>query len=310
MIVALTGGTGFVGRHVLDALLKREHDVRLLVRDPKRHGWLADRAVQVLAGDLADAAALQHLVSGADAVIHLVGIIVESGRQTYQRVHVDGTRALLAAAKAGGVKRFVHMSALGARTDEAATVYHRTKAAAEELVRSSGLKHVILRPSIVAAPGNEALQMMVGMLRLSPVVPVIGNGLYQMQPVAADDVADAFVTAAENPAIAGTFDIAGPEALTYHAVLDQLEEALGVRRRRVPVPVSVVRFSAYAGTVLPNLNPITPEQLQMLLEGSTTTKNALPGTFHITPRPFAEVAREICAPYAASSGAQPAATRK
>ncbi len=308
MLIAVTGGTGFVGRHVVDALLRREHDVRLLVRDPARHGWLKDRAgVEVVHGSLADAPALQQLVQGAGAVVHLVGIIVELGRQTFQRVHVDGTRELITAAKAASVPRFVHMSALGARLDEAATPYHRTKAAAEELVRAGGMAHVIFRPSLIAAPGNDVLKMLVNMLRMSPIVPVIGHGLYQLQPVAAADVADAFATAALDPAIAGTFDIAGPEPLSFHQILDLLEEALGVRRHRVPVPVGVVRFSAYAGTVLPNLNPITPDQLQMLLEGSTTTRNALPGTFHITPQPFAEVAREICAPFAASPPSSPSA---
>jgi NADH dehydrogenase len=176
------------------------------------------------------------------------------------------------------------------------------------MVRTSGLSHAIIRPSLIAAPGNEALGMMLRMLRLAPVVPVIGNGLYQMQPVAAEDAAEAFVTAVENAGIVGTFDIAGPEALTYHQMLDQLERALGVHRRRVPVPVGVVRFSAYAGTVLPNLNPITPDQLQMLLEGNTTATNAIESAFGVTPRPFADAAREIAAPYAAGDVAAPAHT--
>jgi NADH dehydrogenase len=200
------------------------------------------------------------------------------------------------------------MSALGARPDAAATPYHRTKAAAEELVRTSGLPHVILRPALVAGPGNDVMKMLVNMLRMSPIVPVIGNGLYQMQPVAADDMADAIATAVENPAIAGTFDVAGPNTLTYHQILDALEVALGVERRRVAVPVTMVRFAASAGMVLPNLNPITPDQLQMLLEGPLTSHNALPTTFHITPRRFEDVAREICAPYAASPSPEPSQT--
>ncbi len=305
MLVAITGATGFVGRHLVEHLLRREHEVRALVRDPSRTGWLRDRGVALVEGDLEDQAALRALVQGAGAVVHLVGIILEIGRQTFERVHVGGTRHLLDAAREAGVGRFVHMSALGARSDAAATGYHRTKAAAEALVAESGLSHAILRPSIIAAPGNEVLRTMVTMIRMSPVVPVIGNGLYQLQPVAAEDVADAFVTACEDPSIAGAFDVAGPEPLTYHQVLDQLEQALGVRRRRVAVPVTVVRFAANAGMVLPNLNPITPDQLQMLLEGSTTHANALPTAFGITPRPFADVAREICAPYAALGAGVP-----
>jgi NADH dehydrogenase len=299
MLVAITGATGFVGRHVVEHLLRRDHDVRALVRDTSRAGWLRDRGVSLIEGDLDDQAALRALVQGAGAVVHLVGIILEIGRQTFERVHVGGTRHVLDAAREAGVGRFVYMSALGARPDSAATPYHRTKAAAQALVAGSGLPHVILRPSIVAAAGNEVLRTMVTMIRLSPVVPVIGNGLYQLQPVAAEDVADAFVTACEDEAIVGSFDLAGPEALTYHQVLDQLEQALGVQRRRVAVPVTMVRFAANAGMVLPNLNPITPDQLQMLLEGNTTAKNAIATVFGITPRPFADVAREICAPYAA-----------
>jgi len=300
MLVAVTGGTGYVGRFVVEHLLRREHEVRVLVRDPARAGWLRDRGgVAIVEGSLGQSTALRDLVSGADAVVHLVGIIVEVGRQTYERVHVQGTAALLAAASAAGVRKVVHMSALGARSDPAATPYHRTKAASEDLVRNSGLPHVIMRPSLIAGPGNEVLKTLVGMLRMSPLVPVIGNGLYQLQPIAAEDMAAAFATAVEEPAITGTFDVAGPEPLTYHQLLDQLESALGVQRQRVPVPVSIVRFSAYAGMVLPNLNPITPDQLQMLLEGNTTNDNAIERVFHIPPRPFADVARDVVAPWAA-----------
>jgi len=300
MLVALTGATGFVGRFIVEHLLRREHEVRALVRDPSRAGWLRDRGVALVPGDLEDQEALRSLTRGAGAVVHLVGIILEIGRQTFERVHVVGTRHLVDAAREAGVGRFVHMSALGARPDAGATPYHRTKAAAEDVVRTSGLSHAILRPSLIAAPENEVLRTLVTMLRMSPIVPVIGNGLYQLQPVAADDVADAFVTACEDPSITGTFDVAGHASMTYHQLLDELEQALGVRRRRVAVPVTVVRFAANAGMVLPNLNPITPDQLQMLLEGNTTTHNALLTVFGVgTPRPFADVAREICAPYAA-----------
>ena len=313
MVVAVTGGTGYVGRFVIEQLLRRDHEVRVLVRNRARAGWLEDRGgVTLVDGELEDAASLRKLVSGAQAVIHLVGIILEVGRQTYERVHVQGTRAMLAAAREAGVGKFAYMSALGARADADATAYHRTKAAGEELVRSSGIPHVILRPSLIAGPGNEVLKTLVGMLRMSPLVPVIGNGLYQLQPVAAEDVAEAFATAVEEPGLTGTFDIGGPQVLTYHQVLDQLEQALGVRRQRVPVPVTIVRFSAYAGMVLPNLNPITPDQLQMLLEGSTTSRNAIENTFHITPRPFAEVARDVVAPWAAITPpqGQPAAAQE
>jgi NADH dehydrogenase len=304
MRIALAGATGYVGRHVVERLLRRDHELVVLARTPERAGWLTDRGVELVHGDLEDQTALRRLVEGAGAVINLVGIIVEMGRQTFERVHAGGTRALVAAAREAGVPRFVQMSALGARPDAAATGYHRTKAAGEEAVRTSGLSHAIMRPSLIAAPGNEVLKRLVGMLRFSPVMPVIGDGLYKLQPVWADDLAEAIALAVERSDLQGTFDLAGPDQLTYHQLLDQLETALGVKRTRVMAPVPVVRFAAYAGMVLPDLNPITPEQLQMLLEGSTTEQNALPGVFGVTPRPFSEVAREICAPYAAAAVVQ------
>ena len=115
MLVALTGGTGFVGRHIAATLVARGHRVRVLARDPARARFLSDQNVEVVAGGLADRAALDRLASGADALIHLVGIIVEQGVQTFTAVHVAGTEALLAAARHAGVRRFVHMSAVGAR---------------------------------------------------------------------------------------------------------------------------------------------------------------------------------------------------
>jgi NADH dehydrogenase len=299
MRVAMTGATGYVGLGVVQKLLRRDHDVRALVRQPARAGFLGDLGVRLVAGSLSDPPALRALVAGADAVVHLVGIIAPSGRQTFESVHVAGTAALVAAAREAGVPLMLHMSALGARSDAGATLYHRTKWRAEEIVRTSGLPHAIFRPALIAAPGNAALKKMLGMIRLLPVVPVIGDGRYEMQPLWMGDLAEAFALALERADLRGKFDLGGPERLSYHAMLDQLESALGVHRLRVSVPVGVVRLAAAAGAALPNLSPITSDQLQMLLEGNTAADNAIVSRFGISPRRFAEVAREICAPYAA-----------
>ncbi|MGA2382535.1 MAG: NAD(P)H-binding protein [Gemmatimonadales bacterium] len=298
MRIAMTGATGYVGSAVLSKLLRRDHEVRALARQPERAERLRDLGVELVAGDLGSRTALAALVKGADAVVHLVGIIAETALQTFEAVHVRGTEALLDAAREAGVGLFVHMSALGARGDAGATRYHRTKWRSEEAVCGSGLAHVIVRPSLIAGPGNAPIGMMVNMIRFSPVVPVIGDGRYEMQPVWIGDVAEVVALALERPEIRGSLDIGGAERLTYHQMLDHLEAALGVQRRRVRVPVGIARFAAGAGTALPNLAPITPDQLQMLLEGNTTVNNALESRFGVRPRPFAEVAREICAPYA------------
>lgn len=300
MLVAITGATGYVGSAVVRKLLRRDHEIRALVRRPDRAGPLRDLGVEVVPGDITDVDAVKRLVEGTGAVVHLVGIIVEAGPQRFDAIHVAGTKAVVAAARAAGTPLLVHMSALGARADAGATAYHRTKWAAEEAVRAGDVPHVIMRPSIVAGAGNVPLKMMVDMIRLAPLVPVIGDGRYEMQPVWLDDVAEAFALSLERADLRGTFELGGPERLTYHQVLDRLEAALGVHRPRVRVPVGVARFAAFAGTALPGIAPITPDQLQMLIEGSTTTDNAIDARLGISPKSFAEVAEEICAPFAAS----------
>jgi len=306
MRIALTGGTGFVGGSVLQRLLRRGHEVRVLAHRPERAARLRDLGgVELVSGGLDDQAVLPSLVAGCDAVVHLVGVIAERGVQSYQRVHVEGTARLAAAAREAGVRRFVHMSALGARADGTATPYHRSKAAGEEEVRRSGLAHAILRPAIIAGPGNVPLKLMCDLLRLAPVLPVVGDGRYRMQPVWLEDVAEVFAVAVERPDLVGTFDIAGPEQLTWHEMLDRLESALGVRRPRIGVPLALVRLGAMGGDLLPGLAPITSEQLQMLLEGATTQENAIEARFGVRPRAFAEVAREMCAPFASGPSSAP-----
>ena len=152
MLVAITGATGFVGRHLASLFLRRGHRVRALVRDLPRARFLESQGAELVPGSLDDGAALALLLDGADAAVHLVGIIVERGAATFTAVHVDGTRRVLDAARVAGVRRFIHMSALGARADERATPYHRTKWHAEELVRDSGIAAAILRPSFISGP--------------------------------------------------------------------------------------------------------------------------------------------------------------
>src|SRR5256712_4970240 len=153
MQIAVTGATGFVGRHVAAPLTGGGHRVRARVRRPEPARLLLGAAPELVPGDLADAATLAALVRGSDAVIHLVGIIVEAGPATFDAVHVEGTRRVLAAARAAGVRRFVHMSAMGARDEPGATRYHRTQRRAEDLVRDSGPSQPVLRPSPIRRPG-------------------------------------------------------------------------------------------------------------------------------------------------------------
>jgi len=286
MLVALTGGTGFVGRHIAATLRGRGHHVRALTRDPARAGVLSERGVELVPGDLRDGKALERLVHGADAVIHLVGIIGERGAETFSAVHVDGTGAVLAAARGARVPRFVHMSAVGARDVPGATRYHRTKWQAEELVRRSGLSYVVFRPSIVNGPESAPLRVLVRLHRWSPAVPVFGDGGFPTQPVWIDDVALAFALAAERSELAGEFELGGPQVLTYEELLLAVGRASGHSRPLVHIPLPAARAAVSLLDWLGPAAPITSDQLQMLAEGSATPHNAMTAVFQIEPLAF------------------------
>ena len=277
-----------MGRHVTTLLAGRGHQVRALVRrdDPGRAA--AALPAERTPGDLADPAALAALTRGADVIVHLVGIIVEAGAATFEAVHVEGTRRLLTAAREAGVRRFVHMSAVGARDEPGATRYHRTKWRAEELVRSSGLSHAIFRPSIISGPENRPIRTLARLHRWSPLVPVFGDGRFPMQPVWIGDVALAFALAAERPALSGVFELGGPAILTYEEFVRAIGRAAGHPRPLVHVPLAVARAAAAALGVMGPLAPLTLDQLQMLVEGSATPANALESTFGIWALPFDE----------------------
>ena len=288
MQVALTGGTGFVGRHVAAMLVARGHGVRVLARDPARARFLSDPKVELVRGGLADSAALARLARGADALVHLVGIIVEQGSQTFAAVHVAGTRAVLAAARDAGVRRFIHMSAVGARDEPGATPYHRTKSQAERLVADSGVSHAIFRPSIISGPESVPIRLLARLHRWSPVVPVFGDGRFPTQPVWIEDVALAFALAAERPDTIGVFELGGPQVLTYEEFLLAIGRAARRSRPLIHIPLGLVQALAGGFDFLGPAAPITSGQLQMLIEGSATPANAIESVFGIRPLEFEE----------------------
>ena len=293
MLVAITGATGFVGRHIASLLLRRGHRVRALVRDPRRAERLKTQGAELVAGSLEDSGALTALLDGAHSAVHLVGIIVEWGPATFTAVHVDGTRRLLEAARGAGVRRFVHMSALGARADARATPYHRTKWQAEELVRTSAIPFAILRPSLISGPESVPIRTLVRLHRWSPVIPIFGDGRFPIQPVWIEDLAMAFALALERPDIMGTFELGGPAVLTYESFVRAIGRATGHPRPLVHVPLTLVRWAARVCDPLGPAAPITSIQLRMLIEGSRTPANALETTFGIRPLAFEDGVRRF-----------------
>lgn len=286
MIVAVTGATGFVGRHLVALFRRRGYHVRALARDPRRARLPEVQGAELVAGSLADEGALRALVAGADAIVHVVGIIVETRGATFESIHVGGTGRVLDAAQAAGVRRFVHMSAIGARPDPGATPYHRTKWQAEELVRGSGLSTAILRPSIINGPESEPIRVLARIHRWSPVVPVFGDGRFPMQPVWIEDVALAFALAVERAELRGTFELGGPALLTYEEFVRCIGRASGHPRPLVHIPLGLIRWAARLFDPLGPAAPITSGQLRMLVEGTDTPANAIEQVFGIRPLPF------------------------
>ena len=276
-MIFITGGTGFVGRHLIARLLSLGEQARILARGP------ADiPGAEFVQGDLTDPSSFAGSLKGCRAVIHLVGIIRESGRNTFKRVHVLGTQNVVEACKKAGVTRLLHMSALGARPD-AASRYHRSKWEAEEIVRGSGLEATIFRPSVIFGAGNAFIPQIRDLLR-RPVTPVIGNGMSLSQPIWVEDVVSCFVDALGKPETIGRFyQLGGPETYGFEQLIDFVAEADGVEKLRVHLPPILVRAVTAVMSRLSRSFPLTPEQLTMLLEDNICDIAEMQETFALTP---------------------------
>lgn len=269
MQVFVTGSTGFVGNHVLHTLVDRGHQVRALVRPGSEYKLKQPDKVEVIAGEVTESADLIQGMKGCDAAIHLVGIIRAFPSQdiTFERLHTEATANVVAAAKEAEVPRLLHMSALGARED-GSTPYLRTKFAAEELVRQSGLNYTIFRPSLIFGRGGEAIKMFGDMVK-KYVVPIIGDGQYRFQPVSVTTVAQGFEKALEpETAKDQTLDVGGPENVTFDEIMDTLARVMGKSIVKIHMPVLPLRLATSALQHAPGY-PLTTDQITMLLEGST-----------------------------------------
>ena len=273
-MILVTGGSGFVGGHVVHELRGRGLPVRALVRDPHKASKLAAWGCELVEGDMTDPASLSRAVQGAETVVHLVAI--RQGRERdFQRIMVDGTRDLLAAAKGAGVGRFVHMSALGTSEQTKDLVpYYRAKWETEELVRGSGIPYVIFRPSFVFARDGGILPTFVKLARLAPVTPITGRGTQRIQPIWVEDVATYFADAVTREDVTGRlYELGGPDAVTWNEFWERLKRALGQRRPSVHVPMSLMRANALITERLPGNVPLTRDLLKMLEHGDNTVSS-------------------------------------
>jgi uncharacterized protein YbjT (DUF2867 family) len=273
-VILVTGGTGFIGPKVVHALRAEERDVRCLVRKANKAGTLKTWGCELVEGDVTDADSLRAAVDGCDAVVHLVSIIAGS-RADFRGVMTEGTQSLVTAAAAAGVRRFVLMSALGVSEQTRTLVpYYESKWEMEQAVQASGLEHVIFRPSFVFGRDGGALPLFVKQVRWSPVTPVIGSGKQRLQPIWVEDVAAFFAAAIDLPAAANrTYELGGPDRVTWNELYQRIARTLGKRRTRMHVPVSVARVGATVVESLPKA-PLTRDQLTMLEAGDNVCDDA------------------------------------
>ena len=267
-MILVTGGTGFVGGHVVHALRASDQQVRALVRERSSGTKLESSGAELVEGDVTSPESLWRAAEGADAVVHLVAIR-QGKREEFQRVMVDGTRNLLAAAKEAGVDRFVHMSALGTSAETKDLVpYYGAKWQMEQDVKASGIPYVIFRPSFIFGPDGGILPTFAKLARLTPVTPVIGSGRQRIQPIWADDVGAYFARAVTEEAAANrTFEIGGPEAVSWNEFWERLKRARGIKRPSVHVPIGLMRVNALVTERLPGNIPLTRDLLKMLEAG-------------------------------------------
>ncbi len=288
--VFVTGGTGFVGSHVISRLIEKGVHVRALVRDKTPH-----KDAEAVRGDILRPETFRDALKDADAVINLVGIIREFPEKgiTFENMHYTAAKNITDAAKEAGVTRLIHMSANGTRKN-AVSGYHKTKYMAEEYIKNSGLDFTIFRPSLIYGKGDSFISMLAGYMKKAPTFTYFGDGSYPMQPVSVYEVADAFTEALfRDAAIGRTYHLCGNRVYTYKELLREISKAMNRDMILLPVPEGLISLaiSLFGGF---SFFPITRDQFIMLKEGNTCTETFAFSELGIEQRDFpAEIKKYI-----------------
>lgn len=284
-MILVTGGSGFIGRRVVSRLAGGS-SLRVFARGQRRVDL--PEGVEMVRGNVVSGEGLPEALAAAEKLVHLVGIIRQTGDQTFESVIWRGTERVVETAKAAGVKKFVYVSAIGAQ-DNPTYQYLYAKWQAERAVKLSGLKYTILRPSIVFGEGDEFINALAGLVRYNPVVPVAGDGKARFQPIWVEDLVTCIVACLdEDVHVNETLELGGPEQITYDEMLDTVKEALGRSRIKAHVPLVVMRpLAQMMEWVLPK-PPVTREQLKMLALDNTAETDSVMRQFGVQPRRLAD----------------------
>jgi len=265
-------------------LLERGHEVRCLVHTPGRERMFPHRDVEVQYGSISDPTALKNAFYDAESVIHLVGVIRPTRLNSFDDVHREGTANVLAAAKQAGANHFLHVSVIGAANDQTYP-YLYTKWLGEQEVVKSGMHFTIFRPSMLFGEGDEFLNPLAGIIRLFPIVPVIGSGKNRLHPLAADDLARCIAITLGREDLKGrTIDLGGAERLSYNELVTEVAKAMGKRRLRFHLPVWLMRSVAAVSQGIMPRQPITTDQIKMLGIRSVAEMGEVERVFGFTPQ--------------------------
>ncbi len=284
--VAVTGATGFLGRHVVCALVKRGLPVRAVIRRRGRENVLGNGGVEVRYADVLALDSWKEALDGVDALVHLVAIIREAGPATFEAVNHAGTAQVVVAAQEAGVERIVHVSAIGAR-DDPQYPYLQSKWLGEQVVTGSGIPYTVLRGSILFGEGDEFINTLAGVVRASPLIPVAGDGRTRFQPLHIKDMARCIVEALKRDDLKGqSIEVGGPEHMTYDEIIGAIARTIGRRRGKGHVPLPVMRaLVSVMEKTLPH-PPATRQQLGMLAFDNIGEMDTVERVFGFTPRPL------------------------
>ena len=293
--ILVTGANGFAGSHMLPALLDAGHRVLALVRDDSGAAEVLARlspdqqpSVEIRRGDVTRSDTLPAALAGADAVLHLVAVARDwDGGATLRLVNTEGTRNMLAAASAAGVRRFVHVGAL-AVVDEPDLHYASSKAKAMTLVRESGLDWTILAPSLLFGPRDGFFNILADLVRMSPgIVPITGKGEARFQPLAIGDLGRAVVASFADPGTTGReLPLGGLRYWTYKEIVAEVLRGMDKRRALVPMPVAVIRLVATVAEKVHIPFPVATDQLRQLKLDNTGPLDAVRSGFGFDPLPM------------------------
>jgi len=276
-LVTVFGGSGFVGRSVVRALAKRDYRIRVAVRRPELAGHLQPLGrvgqIHAVQANLRYPDSVAAALRDSHVAINLVGILTESGAQTFEAVQAEGAGTVAKAAAAADAS-LVHVSAIGADA-ESASAYARAKAAGEAAVRDAVPDAVIMRPSVVFGPEDQFTNRFAGLARISPILPLIGGGETKMQPVYVGDVATAVADAVDGKARPGaTYELGGPEVLSFREILKLILDITDRDRALVSLPFGLAKLQAAFLQFAPGPLKLTPDQVELLRHDNVVSEAA------------------------------------